>query len=290
MWTGGIIYRIAGLLDEDTVKVVEKGKISNQTTETRKYNYAEVYTAEMQIALSLNETDPPLAAPAFPDDTITIQSDYPVISMILNQQTPEGKTVTNYQQLKSLQLRNIHVNVTAAGLKTLSLQNDDAVLNYKKPFEPFGFTPEAGSHFYFAHPEICSKSIHDLALHFEWMNVPADFSDYYKGYGKGITNSSFTADLKCIDEEIEIDLDKKVSLFESVNDKNNTNAATLHAATVSISNLPPQYITKEDEVFNWKRYFSLELNTPDFQHHAYPQLLTKQGYDTAAAIAKLKPG
>ena len=283
----GKIYRVADYIDDDTVKVIEKGTVSNQNKETRKYNKNEVYTAEMQVILSLNETDPPLSAPAFPDNTITIQSDYPVISMILNQNTPDSKTLTNYQQFKNLELHNIHVAVTAAGLKTLTLQNDDAVLNYKKPFEPFGFIPEAGNHFYFAHPEICSKPINQLTMHFEWMNVPANFLDYYAGYEQKPSNNSFTADFKCIDNKIEIDLNENVSLFESVNvvePGKNTDAGTPHAASVSINNLPPQSITQEEEVLNWKRYFSLELNTPDFQHKVYPQLLTKQAYDTSTKI------
>jgi hypothetical protein len=284
----GMIYRIVDWIDNNSVKVEGKGKVSNQSTETRKYNRDEVYTAGMQIILLLNETDPPILAPAALDETINVQSIYPVIGIMLNQGMQDGNP-SNYQLLKNLELQNIQVKVKAEGLKTLTLQNDDTTLNYKKSFEPFGVQPETGSHFYFAHSEICSKPLDTLTLHFEWMNVPmADFKDYYSKYPqytvnnqtRSITNDSFAADLKCIDETFAVDVNPKILLFNSVN------AQTANIVTTNVTKLPIQSIIEESEVINWKRYFSLELGYPDFQHNAYPELLTKQAYNNSLIISK----
>ncbi len=275
----GMVYRIVDWIDNNTVKVGNKGKVNNQTTETRKYNRDEVFTAAMQIILSLNETDPPLLAPAVPGEVITVQSIYPVIGIVLNQVMPDGKP-SNYQLFKNLKLQGVHVGVKAEGLKTLTLQNDDTTLNYKKPFEPFGVTPETGSLFYFAHSEICSKPLDMLTLHFEWMNAPSDFAAYYTGYSISLNNGSFTADLKCIDAGISIDINTKILLFDS------TDAKKPNAFTTRVSSLPAQSVTEETEVINWKRYFSLELGSPDFQHNVYPELLTKQAYNNSITIGK----
>jgi hypothetical protein len=287
----GMIYRIVDFIDKNSVKVEGKGKVNNQSAATKKYNRGEVYTAGMQITLSLIETDPPLLAPVVPNETMSVQSDYPVIGIILNQRIPDAKP-SYYQLFKNLQLQKIRVDVKAEGLKTLTLQNDDATLNYKKPFEPFGLRPETGSHFYFAHTEICSKPLDTLTLHFGWMNVPsANLYTYYKDYNNTliVNNGSFTADLKCMDENIEIDINKNISLFNSNPDPKDPHsdagdASKPHTITTMASGLPLQFTTEESEVINWKRYFSLELNAPDFQHNAYPELLTKVAYGNSREI------
>ncbi len=236
----------------------------------------------VQVQLTLAETDPPVVPPVAPDDIVSVHSNYPVLAAILNQ---SDAALSNYRWFKDAILQQVAVQVKVEGLKALTLQNDDAVLNSKKPFEPFGSNPEVGSHFYFAHSEVSSKPLNTLALRFEWMNKPPDLGQYYKDYGnidagKPITNASFKAALKYNDDTTVVAIPPPVRLFDD------DASSVIHIEQRNIPQLVQRSVnTEEEETIAWKRFFLLELNTPDFQHAAYPALAARKAYLNAGAIA-----
>jgi len=73
--------------------------------------------------------------------------------------------------------------VVVEGVKNLILQNDSAVLNPNKPFNPFGSQPVVGSAFYIGSKEIFSKKVDLLTLNITWHGLPKDgFKTYYMAY------------------------------------------------------------------------------------------------------------
>src|SRR5262249_20127457 len=85
-----------------------------------------------------------------------------------------------YSAFRNLVLERVHLRVAvgddgaAGGLTDFQAQNDDAAVDPRKPFEPFGSSPSAGSRLLIAHPELVRKRLGTLTFRFEWMGVPDD--------------------------------------------------------------------------------------------------------------------
>lgn len=307
IWDDGTIYKILGVKSAVTVLVKNVGKV-NKHAGIKKYNDGDIVFNVLRVELQLMENDLPLVAAKVIDDVISIKSDNPVVAMVLNQIPVSSQELTDddnvavkfrslYQQFKNLQLETVKLDVSVTGIKSLTLQNDLSVLNYKKPFEPFGFNPQTGNSLYFSNSEISQKQLQTLSLKFEWMNPPKKFADYYDSYWKLKTsnpkldnttidqyeiksNNDFTATVKLVDNNITLSL-QSVALFDS-GDAKNVNAVQVNVADllaqnyVSYSYNRRNITTTEDDVTDWERYYVLELGSPDFQHTTYPALLTKQ--------------
>lgn len=140
-------------------------------------------------------------------------------------------------------IEKISLSVNVAGVMPDAAWNDEGEVNPKRPFEPFGAHPRVGSRFIFAHAEIGKEEISDITLKFEWMGKP-NFNTHYAQYGldPALADSSFIA--KVLDAT-----DTTIPLFPSSNSK----------LTGSTSG---------------KSERTLELQTPDFQHTRYLQLVS----------------
>lgn len=79
-------------------------------------------------------------------------------------------------------LTNLIINVVVTGLSSLQLSSDYGTLNPKKPFTPFGPTPNCNSSFFIGSNEVFSKPIDYLRLNLNWDNLPPDFLAYYQFY------------------------------------------------------------------------------------------------------------
>lgn len=231
----------------------------------------------LRVVLMLTKTDVAIVPPGTPDSGVLVMSKNPVLAVILN---PGAMGTSNYKWFKDAAIRQIDVQVKAEGLQALSLQNDETGLNPQKPFEPFGLSPTVGSRFYFAQPEISSKYLNTLTLQFEWMNKPPNLLAYYTDYDAKVSNSLFTAGLRYVDGNTVLPVDN-VRLFDDAE-----NSAT-HTETRPLPALRLRPLVQEPatDVLNQDRYFFLELNAPDFQHTAYPEMAARKAYKNAGAIA-----
>lgn len=231
----------------------------------------------LEFSLTLSEQAPPVEPCTAAEG---LASPFPVIRIMLADLLPEkdetdaGPSKT-YQAFRSLILKRIDLKVGCRGLKGLTLQSDQGVIDPKKPFEPFGAMPLSGSGFYFAHPELCSKKIDRLSIRFDWMGAPDTFGDYYKNYTPAIAgNAVFKAGLKLFDLRSLKRAADAVSLFDT------GNASSPHEVSVvmkDIAQTHPGYdrltsLETADQVLNWSRYFKLELGSPDFLHSVYPKV------------------
>jgi len=305
VWPDGTLYLVTAVVNASTIEVQKVGETAKSNV-PKKYNASDIYFNSLQLVLTLGDNDEPVTAPGVPNSYINIQSDLPVVAIVLNQVPllQDGKIVTEkyqaahknlYQQFKNLQLEKVRIQIQVAGLKTAMLQNDVSVLDSKKPFEIFGGSPDAGSRFYFTHPELATRKLDSLGLTFEWMKPPKMFAEYYKNYweiiksGKDLkalydnyqvtSNSTFEAALNLLDKGVRVPLGK-ASLFNREDaakeqslrfDVKETLAAKRDYNYVDVASF-----AANDEVLDTERYFELELGSPDFQHSIYPTLLTTQ--------------
>ncbi|MBE7170240.1 MAG: baseplate J/gp47 family protein [Williamsia sp.] len=297
------LYLISEFTSAQRVKVIPKGKVHLPREEegkkiiigaagipAKKYPSAYVHLNAVQLSFQLAETDPAIVAPA-DADRFSAGQRYPVLKILLMYSPGESQAAYGYSLVKDLQLQKATIEVAASNIKALVLQNDDTVINYKKPFEPFGYRPEAGSHFYFAHRELSSKQLDKIQLHFGWMNAPGNFNLYYANYDKIRTgdpdakaempdNEAFTATLALVEQgsltEIRRGI-KEVEIKPFSADDHNQVVYFDAPGNARVSSLYERAAEDPDEeAINWKRYFRLELKPHDFQHALYPVLLTKQ--------------
>jgi hypothetical protein len=250
----------------------------------------------LRVTLSFSEKEPPLTSAN--REVHGIDSSWPVVRLMLKpawqenyRQTGKGRYVTHYEPFRHLVLLRIHLKVEVKGFSNFQIQNDEGPLDAKKPFEPFGTNPHAGSRFYLAHPEIVGKKLDKLSFQIEWMAPPTNLKVHYQNYPDEAIkdNASFRAGISLIDRGVLIPFSdatrlhdpdaQKLRLFEP------NDAQMLREIQLS----PPVYerdtnIVVFDDLREWSRCILWQLHAPDFQHHAYPTVAMRKSVEMAAAL------
>lgn len=239
----------------------------------------------LAVSFTLDPQAPPIAPLAA---EAGLGTDWPVLYLHLADLTDADDTTgpqpprKRYRALQPLVVEQAALRVQVSNLTQLTLQNDDGLLNAKKPVDPFGLAPVTGNNFAFAHPEIGAKALDELTLQLEWLGAPAKFSGYYNGYQdyenpetkptSPITdNTSLKANLKLYDHRAVYDMGQ-IALFDA------TDATKPHTITITggqIRKVDAAYTTNPTlvtaaDVLDWNRYWLLELGQQDFQHAVYP--------------------
>ena len=113
----------------------------------------------------------------------------PVLKILINSSSSHG-----YRDFKNANLVSGHISVEVKGMSsTLQLENDYGTLNPKKPFHPFGPTPENDANFWVGSEEVFNKQLSKLQLNIEWKNMPEKkLDEYYKGYTTLVNNKNIT--------------------------------------------------------------------------------------------------
>ena len=168
----------------------------------------------IQWKLVCDETVPAFSAPP---DPIGNGATNPVLRLTLRQVwNPDSKQFTMpYPPLADLLLVTTFLRVDVAGLKTLTIANDDTTLDAKKPFLPFGSSPTSGARFFIGHPEIVGKRLDSLTFNLEWLGVPKDLVSYYATYGVDDLKKAgaFTTKVSLSDQKASRLLTDKAALF-----------------------------------------------------------------------------
>ncbi|MCG8698226.1 MAG: hypothetical protein MI922_09240, partial [Bacteroidales bacterium] len=140
------------------VPEIDKERVLEETEFDKiiKFNVSSENQTQGFLELNLNI---PFHAPAFKaytgNDSMGQQSEWPMIKILLNPKSENFR----YTALKTLKLISTHIKVKVKGIRNLVLQNDQALINPGKPFEPFGSHAPVGSNFYIGSAEIFSKTI-----------------------------------------------------------------------------------------------------------------------------------
>jgi len=202
---------------------------------------------------------------------------------------------TAIEAFAPLVLAAVHLEVEVSGLAGLRLQQDDRLLDPRKPFEPFGSRPAVGARLYVEHPELTRSRLDWLRFDVEWMGLPAAaLKDHYFNYPGLAGNSGvFQARLALVDRNLELKL-ADLALFEDQSGK------TQPTRKLAIDNLPGTlqqnapgfiYASRGDlppagDVRLASRHLRWELTPVDFGHGSYPALAAGKARELAVALAK----
>ena len=226
---------------------------------------------------------------------------WPVLRLMLRQfAQPGGRDfVTHYAPFKGLALERVHLKVAvgrnagqaAPGLSEIRIQNDEATLDSKKPFEPFGVAPSVGARFHLGHPELVHKRLDSLTFDIEWMGVPINPRTHYRAYPG--TDGNFRTRISLIDRTVEFPIAPAAPLFAAgradrphqITVPNIARALGERAASRAYRYERALEAPDDDDLLAWDRYLRWELTPTDFQHGAFPAVSARKALELAAAIA-----
>lgn len=206
------------------------------------------------------------------------RSPWPSLRVMLQPQWNEGEQqhVVRYPELSHLMLVATHLAVSVSGLTSLSLHNDESVLDSNKPVEPFGFAPTVGSRFRIGHPELVTKPLDSVTFHAEWLGVPKDLQKHYANYE--LSSTDFAAEISMVDRSLQRSVGQRALLFGQEPIHLSKPGGPADPFLLSAPWL-------EQDLSGWPRYLQWQLSEPDFQHGTYAPLATKKTMELASAIA-----
>ncbi len=194
----------------------------------------------------------------------------------------------SYSFFKELILQKCTIDVTAKGLRNLSLSSDFGPLDSSLPFQPFGPIPRLGSYMLIGKAEMFKKELTDLNVNIEWHIIPDSnkgFRGHYREYNLGLNNDSFKVQISALSDGIfypkKDDLPVEFSLFEDDKHYPTQTSRTTTWSNIDIKsfNLQPDPELVLPDAFNNEvrtGYFKVELSSPKvaFAHDQYPNIYT----------------
>lgn len=152
-------------------------------------------TDRLTLTLQLGSADEPVVDHDAKIHLHAFPSAMPVVQCLLKRDSALG-----FAAFEALTLSRAQVTADVAGMRTLTLENDDATLNPKKAFLPFGPQPAVHSRFAVGCPEALGKTLSSLTLHLTWQGAPADLLDWYANYTRrGTLSDGVGASVSWID-------------------------------------------------------------------------------------------
>jgi hypothetical protein len=97
--------------------------------------------------------------------------------------------LSSYHFLRALDITKLTLTVNVDEVRNLVVQNDLAVLDVNKPFQPFGFQPKNGYNFYIGSQEVFQKPLTQLGINVTLeRDKPDNWSEIYAAYGVDASN------------------------------------------------------------------------------------------------------
>lgn len=191
-----------------------------------------------------------------------------------------------YNPLSKLIIESAAIAVAVKEIRTLILQNDQAILDASKKFNPFGIRPVIGSSFYIGNHEVFSKQLDQLEINILWHGLPDNptgFNGHYNAYiGNTRDNQTFKVNTYVLDKKRWVETGTR-SLFASDNEVPIDSSQTIRidAATALGS------ISRDVELNAFERYstdsrkgfLKLELDGTDFGHKDFQSSFTAKVLD-----------
>jgi hypothetical protein len=247
----------------------------------------------VHVTLELDASVPPITA--LPAKLAGVGGSSPVLAILLRPiwRESEKRFVTRYEELSGLILVAVRLKVAVTGLRAIKLQSDDATLDPKKPFHPFGGAPLVGSRFMIGHPEVVTKKLDSLAFNFQWMGAPKDLAAHYKAYALQ-DPPSFTVDVSMVDRAKEAPLADNAPLFAKKEGSSTVYDGSVPVG-IKITDIGEDHLVNQfdpisegslgEDLSAYRRYLRWELNEPDFQHEVYAAVAAGKAIELASAIA-----
>ncbi|MEK8048733.1 hypothetical protein AACH10_00610 [Ideonella sp. DXS22W] len=242
----------------------------------------------LRLVLALDEKQPATAAPTLAVHGLTAAA--PVLRLMLRPAWDDAlKAWTSpYTLLRRLRLQRLKLVVNVTGLASLRLRSDDAVLDARKPFEPFGFRPAPGARLQIGHAELVAKPLDSVGFRFEWMGTPPSLDSHYANYEGPVKLASFTARVGLRDGLRFSPADAPMRLFGDGSPADAVQQRVAPLPEPGAPAWPPRLPAQAADVGEWPRCLVWEL-AGDFQHAAYPGQALKKSLQLAAAIATKQP-
>lgn len=239
----------------------------------------------LQVSITLQEQQPAVVPPSLA--LHGINGPQPLLRLMLRPAWDEAQDRhhTAYQTLARLRLKRWRLAVSVSGLAGLALRNDGAVLDPKKPFEPFGPAPSSGARLSIGHAELVGKSLDRLVLRGAWMGAPVSLIEHYRNYEGAPKPDSFTLRAGLRDGLGFKPGPELLPLFGADRAGAWALALSLLPETGRLMTEPPA----SDDVADWRRCWVLEL-AGDLQHAAYPARALRKSMEMAAAVAASMTG
>ena len=209
---------------------------------------------------------------------------WPVVKVLLSSED----CIFVYSFLKDLELDEVVLSVKVKGLRSLTLYNDNGLLDGTAPFAPFGPTPHRNSYLLVGNAELFRKKLTDLRFYIEWNNLPTlpgGFGQYYDGYPDEVDNDSFTVELSALSDYqfYPGDGDKQeFRLFETLQPPREGLASTTTFEEIDFKPLaiiPDYQMAELPEYTNKTRsgFFKWKISGPPmvFGHEIYPRLFAE---------------
>nr|VFJ43043.1 MAG: Baseplate J-like protein [Candidatus Kentron sp. DK] len=225
-----------------------------------------------------------------------ISGEAPVLRLLLRQTWDAAKKqyIAHYQPLRDLVLVNVAMRVSVAGMSEFRIGNDDGALDVKTPFEPFGAEPAVGSCFFLGHTEFY-KRLDRLTFHIQWMGLPEDMATRYKNYDAAITNTGFTINVDLFDQRMKLPFADGKPLFGGFDAVRKTYTLAITDIADTVTGAYPNYQygptpfpdtdQGADYLQDSRRYLRWALQSPDFQHGAYPIVANRKALELGIAMA-----
>lgn len=193
----------------------------------------------------------------------------------------------DYDTLRELSLHSVTIEVSVRGLVPQKLENDHAVLDPAKPFDPFGSAPTVGSRLRIGHADLIPKQLIDVDFNLVWLGRPDDLNEHYAAYETLLLRNDthrkplqFSATVGMIADGRFLTLDTSDGdstflLFED----DQTPVERRGFPT------PPRVTETPRDLASWNRYLVLELNAPDFGHSVYTRVVEERALQLVIDIA-----
>lgn len=169
---------------------------------------------QLILTITLGPTDPAIVN--FKENPDGYKSAWPLYKMVSSQyEDPASPTI----------IKSIKVKTTITESQDFQLYSDFGALSTKKPFQPFGPTPNVAQNFIMGSAEAFSKPLDSITLNIDWNAFPAnfDFSNYYTQYNEYLKGTYCEVnEVLDIDEIMQIENEASDEIINSQTDFSNT--------------------------------------------------------------------
>ena len=219
-------------------------------------------------------------------------TNFPVLKCVLK--FPDDIEVKNNKEeqirqlniIQKLQIKTANISVQVGnkdnilsfdGVKDLLLENDESILDNKRPFYPFTPVPRVSSSFYIGCNDLFYKKIQTLSINIEWL-LPDNFSKYYQRYNSPYDSNKFRATLSFL-EKNRWKKYSEISLIDT-----NANNSTFKVFKMNMDKVMGDATIGDEDIPSYDNVkqngtIKLKLGYPDFGHSIYPQLITSTVMD-----------
>lgn len=134
--------------------------------------------------------------------TLLLGEDFPAVAPPEGEELPSLCLLMNtaawlfpYSWARRMLIGSVRIEVNVTGLRDIHIYNELGRVDVRQPFAPFGTMGDKGAWLAFGSYEMACKPVCNVNFRFGWQHLPVCYGglkEYYRTYGVGIDNRSFT--------------------------------------------------------------------------------------------------